>query len=190
MQSQDQPQLPRPISRITFFRGCSEQTQTELLERMQIREGAMLTDELLQRARELAQAFNRRLEVHVRPVRTSEEFLKLPAELRNRLKPPTCDDAVDVAIYDPASFPQRIKVEAGTQESMLVEKVSPVDPPQGETGAVQLTVVVGKDGSVIDINPLDGPQSLIDCATAAVKRWRYRPTLRMAVPSRYKPPSK
>ena len=125
----------------------------------------------------MAQAFNRRLDVHVTPARTRGEFLKLPAELRNRLKPPTCDVAVNVAIHDLAAFPQRIKVEASVQDSMLIEKVSPVDPPQGETGAVQLTVVVGKDGSVIDVNPLDGPQSLIDCAIAAVRRWRYRPTL-------------
>jgi hypothetical protein len=177
MQSQDQPQLPRPISRITFFRGCSEQTQTEMLKQMQIREGDMLSDELLQRAREVAQAFNPRFEVHATPVRTREEFLKLPEELRNRLTPPTCDDAVNVAIYDPASFPQRIRVEASVQDSMLIEKVSGGDPPQGETGAVQLTVVVGKDGSVIDVSPLGGPQSLIDSAIAAVRGWRYRPTL-------------
>jgi hypothetical protein len=117
------------------------------------------------------------LEVHVTTARSREEFLRLPEELQNRLTPPTCDDAVNVAVYDPASFPQRIKVEASVQDSMLVERVTPVDPPQGVTGAVQLIVVVGKDGSVIDVKPVDGPQSLIDCAIAAVRRWRYPPTL-------------
>jgi hypothetical protein len=45
-------QLPQAISRIVFR--CSEQTKTELVSKMQIHEGSMLTDELLQQARETA----------------------------------------------------------------------------------------------------------------------------------------
>lgn len=64
MQSQDQSQLPRPISRI-FFRGCSKETQTELLSKMPIHEGAVLSDELLQRALQAAKALDGRLEILV-----------------------------------------------------------------------------------------------------------------------------
>ena len=49
-------QLPRPISRIVFR--CSEQTKTALGSKMQIHEGSMLTDELLQQARETAKGYN------------------------------------------------------------------------------------------------------------------------------------
>ena len=43
-------QLPQAISRIVFR--CSEQTKTELVTKMQIHEGSILTDELFQQARE------------------------------------------------------------------------------------------------------------------------------------------
>jgi protein TonB len=84
--------------------------------------------------------------------------------------------------YDPASLPQRIRIDGSEQESMLVEKVMPVYPRQTEeeareTGVVQLAVVVGKDGTVIDVKPVAGPELLIDSAMDAVRRWTYRPTL-------------
>jgi hypothetical protein len=40
----------------------------------------------------------------------------------------------------------------------LIEAITPVDPRRGgetETGVVKLTIVVGKDGTVIDVDPLD-----------------------------------
>jgi hypothetical protein len=57
-------QLPRPILRIVFR--CSEQTKAELLSRMQIHEGMMLSDELLQRTREAAKAYNERVAIVIR----------------------------------------------------------------------------------------------------------------------------
>jgi Gram-negative bacterial TonB protein C-terminal len=181
----DRPQLPRPISRISF-RGCSKETQIKLLAGMPIHEGAMLSDELLQRTLQVAKAFEERLEILVNQVLPREAYLKLPQEIRNRVRPPASDDAVNVTIYDPASLPQRIRVEPRVQDSMLVEKVMPA-PRQPEedtpaTGAVQLAVVVGKDGTVMDVKPLAGPELLLDPATDAVKRWRYRPTLLNGLP--------
>jgi periplasmic protein TonB len=63
----------------------------------------------------------------------------------------------------------------------LIEKIPPVDPrclgEREQTGAVKLAIVVGKDGRVIDVEPLTGPESLISAAVDAVSRWRYKPTL-------------
>src|SRR6185369_10620517 len=72
--------LPQPISRIVFR--CSGHTKGELLARMPIREGAMLSDELLQRARETATACNERLRIQVRHSLRQEEFLKAAPEIR------------------------------------------------------------------------------------------------------------
>jgi hypothetical protein len=146
--------------------------------------GAVLSDELLQRAREAAKTVDGRLEIRVGrtpPPLSREAFLTIPERLRNKITPPACADAVNVTIYDPTALPQRIRVESSVQD-MLVEKVMPVYSRQDEgdahaTGVVHLAIVVGKDGAVIDVKPMAGPEPLMDCAMDAVRRWRYRPML-------------
>jgi protein TonB len=125
----------------------------------------------------------------VAPALSREAFLKLqiPENFGNRIIPSACDDAVNVTVYDPASLPQRIRIEGSVQDSRLVEKVAPVYPSQCEedayeAGAVQLSVVVGKDGTVKDVRPLAGPELLMDAAIDAVRWWRYRPTLLNGLP--------
>jgi hypothetical protein len=173
-------QLPRPISRI-LFRGCSEQTEAELLSKMRIQEGAMLSEELLQRARQAAKAYNHRLAVLVRQSIRHEEFFKSPPEIRKTFTPPVTDNGVNVIVFDPATPPQRIRVKGSEQRTQLIEKIAPVDPrypgEREQTGVVKLAIVVGKDGKVIDVEPLAGPESLISVALDAVSRWRYKPTL-------------
>jgi len=180
MESPQQPQLPRPVSRV-LFQSCSKEAQTELLCRLPIREGELLSGELLNRTRQVLEAFSPRLEVLVRARLRRDDFLKLPETIRSRIKPPASDEEVDVIIYDPASLPRRIRVEGSQQEFMLLEKVAPACPPQrardSETVPVELAVVVGKDGTVIDVSPLSGPEWLIRPAVDAVRHWRYRPTL-------------
>ncbi|HWB86968.1 MAG TPA: energy transducer TonB [Bryobacteraceae bacterium] len=153
----------------------------ELLSRMPIHEGDLLSDELLQRALQVAKAFEAGLEILVNPDFPREVYLKLLDNIRSRIRLPVCDDGVTITIYDPASLPQRIRIDGSIQESMLVEKVMPVYPRQTDAdaseGVVQLAVVVGKDGTVIDVKPIAGPEFLIDSAIHAVRRWTYRPTL-------------
>ena len=188
MQDDPRLQLPRPIARI-WFRGCSEETERELRSRMPIQEGAVLSDELLRRSLEVVKAFDERLQIRVAQALSREALLKLeiPENVRNKLIPSAYDDGVNVTVYDPASLPQRIRVEGSVQDSRLVEKVAPVCPPQTdddayEAGVVQLAVVVGKDGTVKDVRPLSGPELLMHPAIHAVRQWRYRPTLLNGVP--------
>lgn len=164
------------------FRGLSVQAQSELLSRMPVQEGSLLSDELRQETIRAVKSFDTRLEIEFTNAPGPDEYLKLPQKLRDRLKPAPHDNAVNIAIYDPATLPLRVKIEASVQESMLVEQVMPVDPRQTgddvlETGMVRLAVVVGKDGTVIDVKPPAGPQLLLDSAMYAVRRWRYRPML-------------
>ena len=58
---------------------------------------------------------------------------------------------------------------------IVFEKIAPVHPRGA--GVLHLSVVIGKDGSVIHVDPLDGPELLIGPAIDAVKQWKYRPTL-------------
>lgn len=84
----------------------------------------------------------------------------------------------DQSDLPPRPWPQRIRVEGDVQEPMLVEKVMPANA----TGAIQLEVVVGKDGTVIEVRPVSGPELLIAPAMDAVRRWKYRPTLLNGLP--------
>jgi protein TonB len=92
--------------------------------------------------------------------------------------PPTIDNRVDLVIYDPATPPQRVRVDGSEQKTMLIEKTKPrCDDDDRETGVVKVAIVIGKDGAVIETDPLAGPGSLISSAVDAVRRWKYKPTL-------------
>ena len=70
-------------------------------------------------------------------------------------------------------------VSEGATHVKVLNRVEPTYPPLANTtrvqGAVLLTVVIGKDGSIHQINVLSGHPLLVDAAVAAVKQWRYQP---------------
>jgi hypothetical protein len=163
-------ELPQVISRIVFR--CSEQAKTELVSKMQIREGSMLTEELLQQARETAGAYNERLAVLVR--------LSLRQEDRGRTFPgQALNEGVNVVIWDRAMPPERIRKDGSEHNSLLIEKPMPIDGGDEVSGAavVKLAIIVGKDGSVVEIDPLAAPDPLISSAVDEVRGREYRPTL-------------
>ena len=63
--------------------------------------------------------------------------------------------------------------------AMLLQKVLPVYPEearrQGVQGQVVLKAVIGKDGTIAELRPLQGPQELTAAAIDAVQHWRFRP---------------
>jgi TonB family protein len=62
----------------------------------------------------------------------------------------------------------------------LVNHTDPSYPPQaidqGVEGTVELRVNVARDGSVVDVEPISGPNVLLAPAISAVRIWRYQPT--------------
>jgi hypothetical protein len=87
---------------------------------------------------------------------------------------------VNLIILDRAAPPQRIRVDASQHETKLIEKSTPgAHAVEGApaSGVVKLAVVIGKDGAVIDVDPLAGPERLVSPAADAVRRWKYQPTL-------------
>ena len=67
------------------------------------------------------------------------------------------------------------------QAANLIKKVTPVYPPLAKTarvqGTVRFTALIGKDGTVLNLELVSGHPLLIPSATDAVKNWVYRPTL-------------
>ena len=77
--------------------------------------------------------------------------------------------------------PQIIRLSEGVQSGMLVYRVDPRYPQlavsAGISGTVQLRAIIGRDGRVRSVEVLSGSPLLTRAAVAAVREWRYRPTL-------------
>jgi protein TonB len=64
-------------------------------------------------------------------------------------------------------------------QKLLVHRVEPVYPPearkQGLQGVIALDIVIGRDGSVLSMQPLNGPETLAKAAMDALRWWKFSP---------------
>lgn len=81
----------------------------------------------------------------------------------------------------PKEQPQRIRVGGDVQQAQIIHQIRPVYPPLARQariqGTVRLQAIIAKDGSIIQLEVIQGHPLLVQAATDAVKQWRYRPTL-------------
>ncbi len=79
---------------------------------------------------------------------------------------------------DEGSRPQA-HVPADVMEKLVTHRVDPAYPeaarPAKLSGVIVLDVVVGRDGSVMDMHPLNGPDVLAQAAMDALRWWRFEP---------------
>jgi TonB family protein len=77
--------------------------------------------------------------------------------------------------------PQRIRVGGNVQQANLVSQLHPIYPPEAKQqriqGKVQLAAIIGKDGTVMQLDVVSGQPSLAAAALDAVRQWIYKPTL-------------
>jgi len=77
--------------------------------------------------------------------------------------------------------PQRIRVGGNVQQANLVRKVTPNYPPLAKQariqGTVRFTAIIGKDGTIQNLQLVTGHPLLVAAAQDAVRQWVYRPTL-------------
>ena len=82
--------------------------------------------------------------------------------------------------------PKRVRVSSGVSAGLLVRKVSPTYPDEARRAGIQGTVllhaVIGRDGTISDLQPISGPPELIPSAVEAAKLWRYKPYLLLGLP--------
>jgi TonB family protein len=71
------------------------------------------------------------------------------------------------------------QVPAEVMEKLLVHRVEPVYPPAARQaklqGIIALDIVVGRDGSVVSIHALNGPDVLARAAMDALRWWKFEP---------------
>jgi len=70
-------------------------------------------------------------------------------------------------------------VAGDIMEKMVIHRVDPDYPaaarPENLQGVIVLDVVVGQDGSVLDMHPRNGPDVLAQAAMEALRWWRFEP---------------
>ena len=81
----------------------------------------------------------------------------------------------------PNVTPSRIRLGGDIAADSLEHKVPPVYPDQakqdGIRGTVVLHAIIDREGYVQQVDYVSGPKELAPNAIAAVKEWRYKPTL-------------
>jgi periplasmic protein TonB len=79
----------------------------------------------------------------------------------------------------PAPTPQRVRLSQGVVQGLLINRIEPTYPPVARDahiqGAVVLTAIIGKDGSILRLQVISGNPLLAPAAIGAVKQWRYKP---------------
>jgi periplasmic protein TonB len=75
---------------------------------------------------------------------------------------------------------RRIHV-GSVEQAMLIRRVEPVYPPLGRQlrreGRVELRAIISTDGTIQSLAVLSGDPLFLQSALAAVREWRYRPTI-------------
>jgi periplasmic protein TonB len=81
----------------------------------------------------------------------------------------------------PKATPQRIRQGGNVQAAKLINMVRPMYPPLAKqariSGTVRLHAIIDKDGSVIQLEVVQGHPLLVQSALDAVRQWRYQPTM-------------
>ena len=80
-----------------------------------------------------------------------------------------------------AQVTKQIRVGGNVQAANLIKKITPVYPALAKSariqGTVRFTAIIGKDGTIQNLQLVSGHPMLVQSATEAVKQWVYRPTL-------------
>ncbi len=75
--------------------------------------------------------------------------------------------------------PKRVRVSQGVAQGLLVHKVVPQYPAMAKAqhvqGSVVLQALIGKDGSIQNVEVVSGPPQLAQAALQAVRQWKYKP---------------
>ena len=96
----------------------------------------------------------------------------------------TTPEGVRMLRLAPDTVPQETgarEVSSGIMAGQILSKVTPVYPQEAKDGKISGSVVmkalIGKDGTIRDLQVLSGPNELQRSAVDAVKQWVYRPYL-------------
>jgi protein TonB len=114
-----------------------------------------------------------------RPVNTADSSVKLDMQPSNAADPePAAPSAQSQGSASKASN-ARAQVQLSPSSAQVISRVDPSYPLLAKQmkvqGAVILEALIGKNGSIQDIQVLSGPAILSEAAREAVKQWHFKP---------------
>jgi TonB family protein len=81
----------------------------------------------------------------------------------------------------PVAPPSRVRASGEVQAAKIISQSQPIYGPVARQahieGTVVLHAIIGKDGTVSELEVVSGNPLLVQAALEAVKQWRYKPTL-------------
>jgi protein TonB len=81
---------------------------------------------------------------------------------------------------------KRIRISQGVTQGMVIRKIEPTYPKLAlsarVTGVVLVKAVIGRDGTISELQVVKGHPILVPAAIEAVRPWRYRPYLLNGAP--------
>ena len=160
--------------------GLSDQARADLLSQLPVHEGDTLTLESLVNVTRAARAFDEHLVVIPVPVGSSEATLQIMLSGGTAAGTTTATLPAVSADAGPTP-PARIRVGGNVQQTLLISQPRPTYPLEAKQahiqGAVHLSAVIGKDGTIQNLEVIDGHPLLVQSALDAVRQWVYKPTL-------------
>jgi len=82
---------------------------------------------------------------------------------------------------EPVKPVERIQIGGKVQDAMVISRITPVYPRVAiqtrQEGKVTFTAVIGRDGTIQQLQLTGGHPMFVQAATEAVRQWRYRPTM-------------
>lgn len=169
------PQAPATIRSIRFL-GTPSDLEQKVRAALPVHEGDQVTQDTVRQALAAARAIDEHFTGSLNIDASNQAALRLVLS-------GATDSGAPVALSAPnaASAPQRIKVGGNVMQANLLIKVNPSYPPDAKAahiqGIVRMTVTIGKDGTVQNIDLVSGDATLAQSAMDAVKQWVYKPTL-------------
>ena len=151
--------------------GLSDQSRADLLSQLPVHEGDTLSAESIQNVTRAVKGFDEHLSVGVMSVGSSEATLEIMVPGR----------AMPAPSAGYATPPSRIRVGGNVQQTKLVSQPRPTYPPEAKAahiqGVVKLNALIGKDGTIQNLEVISGEPALVQSALDAVKQWVYQTTL-------------
>ena len=157
--------------------GVGEAQRGELLARLPIHQGDVISQEQMSKATEAVRDFDEHMSLFATPLPDGSVNVAIVL--------PSASAAVSAPARAPAAkdtgAPERIRVGGNVQQMKLVYKPRPTYPPEAKQariqGVVKLQATIGKDGSIQNLEVISGHPLLVPAALEAVRQWVYETTL-------------
>lgn len=166
------PPPPPPVDQLTFegvdYQGLSPEIQQRAsLVMASLQSGQKLTGEQVSRLRADLLAIDPLLWLGLNMTPTT---LRLSVSNRSNGQPP-----------------KQVRLGGNVSFNNLISKVDPVYPPLAKQariqGTVRFNIVIGREGSVENIELISGHPLMVEAAREAVAQWKYRPVLLNGLPT-------